>query len=63
MTEAMFSRHQNNLEDRPEADSLRQLNSYFRTPAMMLKIESELTLLGLKYSPMLVRHGQALLLG
>lgn len=63
MTEAMFSRHLDSLEERRDYIFLWEINSHLRAASNTNKLEDELKGLSLLTSPDFVRHGLNLLLG
>lgn len=63
MTEAVFSRYRDKLEERHELKSLYSINDYIRSDAIAPQIAKLLEMMDLVTSPNLVQHGLTLLLG
>ncbi len=63
MTEAVFSRYRDSLDQKFELTSLYSINDHIRCEIIMAKLENRLEVMGLVTSPKLVQHGLTLLLG
>lgn len=63
MTEAVFSRYRNNLDEQFELKPLYRINERIRGDIFAPRIANTLEVMGLVTSPKLVQHGLTLLLG